>query len=94
MYADDIFLLSASRNGLQIMINDCNKFGSKMNLRFGTNSCPEKSKTKCLVFSKGKTNTQMIKNVELDGNELPWVSNVKHLGHVLQSSEAFQHSRY
>ena len=59
-----------------------------MNLRFGTNSCPEKSKTKCLVFSKGKTNTQMIKKVKLDGNELPWVSNVKHLGHVLQSNNS------
>ena len=40
IYADDIFLLSASRTGLQVMINMCEKFAERINLKFGTNSNP------------------------------------------------------
>ena len=36
IYADDIFLLSASRTGIQHMVNTCYNFTSKMNLNFGT----------------------------------------------------------
>ena len=50
IYADDIFLLSASRTGLQVMINICQRYTERLNLRFGTNPNPEKSKTKCIVF--------------------------------------------
>ena len=84
IYADDILLLSASRGGLQAMVNLCQKFISTRNLRFGTNSCPEKSKTKCIVFSKKSKDDSSLKPITLDGNNLPWVSKVKHLGHVLQ----------
>ena len=52
IYADDIFLLSASRTGLQVMIDLCQDFATKMNLKFGTNVNPDKSKTKCIVFSQ------------------------------------------
>ena len=51
-YADDIFLISGSRSGLQAMVNICQDFASSKNLQFSTNKDPEKSKTKCLVFSK------------------------------------------
>ena len=50
-YADDIFLLSASRSGLQAMVNLCQGFASRKNLKFSTNKNTEKSKTKCLIFS-------------------------------------------
>ena len=66
------------------MVNLCQKFISTRNLRFGTNSCPEKSKTKCIVFSKKSKDDSSLKPITLDGNNLPWVSKVKHLGHVLQ----------
>ena len=46
IYADDIFLLSASRNGLQAMINESHLFASKLNLKFGSNIIPDRSKTK------------------------------------------------
>ena len=52
IFADDIFLLSASRNGLQHMVNICSKFVSARNLKFGTNADPKRSKTKCIMFSK------------------------------------------
>ena len=66
------------------MVNVCQKFVSTRNLRFGTNACPEKSKTKCIVFSRKVKVQDSLKNITLDGNNLPWVSKVKHLGHILQ----------
>ena len=51
-YADDLFLVSASRTGLQAMVNLCQEFASSRNLQFSTNENHVKSKTKCLVFSK------------------------------------------
>ena len=84
IYADDIMLLSASRTGLQQMVTICQDYASKMNLKFGTNIKPEKSKTKCMIFSK-KGKSDSFKEIVLDGNALPWVNQVKHLGHTLQA---------
>ena len=44
IYADNILLLSASRNGLQAMVNLCENFVETRNLKFGTNTYPEESK--------------------------------------------------
>ena len=84
IYADDIFLLSASRTGLQVMINVSNEFASEMNLKFGTNIDPKKSKTKGIIFTKSRRTVDSTKELQLDGYSLPWVSQVDHLGHILQ----------
>ena len=84
IYADDIFLLSASRTGLQVMINVSNEFASEMNLKFGTNIDPKKSKTKGIIFTKSRRTVNSIKELQLDGYSLPWVSQVDHLGYILQ----------
>ena len=83
-YADDLFLLSASRSGLQVMVNLCQDFASSRNLKFSTDVNPEKSKTKCLVFSKKAKDRLNVLPVLLNGDPLPWVSQVKHLGNLLQ----------
>ena len=83
-YADDIFLLSASRSGLQTMVNLSQSFASKKSLKFSTNVNPDKSKTKCLIFSKKSKDRVGILPVLLDNAPLPWVSQVKHLGNLLQ----------
>ena len=85
IYADDIFLLSSSRNGLQAMINLSHDFASNLNLKFGTNANPEKSKTKCIMFARNRREKVQAKELVLDGHNLPWVSRVKHLGNTLQS---------
>ena len=85
IFADDIFLLSASRGGLQAMVDLCANFVSDRNLTFGTNINPQKSKTKCIVFSKRSRINANVLNIRLNANELPWVPHVKHLGHILQS---------
>ena len=41
-YADDILLLSGSRTGLQVLVETCAKFVKKKNLKFSTNTDPEK----------------------------------------------------
>ena len=52
VFADIIFLLSASRVGLQSLVKICDKFAFEQNLKFGTNSDSAKSKTKCIRFTK------------------------------------------
>ena len=83
-YADDLFLLSASRSGLQAMVNICHEFVGSKSLQFSTNENPVKSKTKCLIFSKKAEEGVNILPVKLSGVPLPWVSQVKHLGNMLQ----------
>ena len=89
-YADDLLLLSGSRNGLQEMVNTCAKFARKKNLKFSTNPDPVKSKTKCIVFSKNSRDRLNIAPVLLNGDPLPWVPQVKHLGNVLQSDNSMK----
>ena len=88
IFADDIFLLSASRNGLQALVDVCASFVSMRNLKFGTNVDPFKSKTKCIVFGKKSQQNFEPLNITLNGNQLPWVHQVKHLGHTLQSDNS------
>ena len=89
-YADDILLLSASRTGLQVLVETCAKFVRKKNLKFSTNANPEKSKTKCIVFSKNPRDRLQLAPVLLNDDPLPWVSQVKHLGNVLQSDNSMK----
>ena len=90
IFADDIILLSASRSGLQIMIDICQRFVSSRNLKFGTNVDPSKSKTKCIIFSMKNIVMSEVKQIELDGNNLPWVDNLKHLGHILEKDNSMK----
>ena len=88
VFADDIILLSATITGLQTMVDLCNKFTASRNLKFGTNSNAEKSKTKCIVFSKNKRDWKPIVAIKLNEDKLPWVDKVKHLGNVLQNDNS------
>ena len=88
VFADDIMLLSASRSGLQAMVDLCHDFAARKNLKFGTNPNPDKSKTKCIVFSKVKKDQLHLQPVLLNDDPLPWVTQVKHLGNLLQSDNS------
>ena len=90
IFADDIFLLSASRSGLQAMVNLCQEFVAARNLKFGTNTDPDKSKTKCIIFTKNKKTGPSPKQIMLNDDRLPWVTQVKHLGHMLQSDNSMR----
>ena len=89
-YADDILLLSASRSGLQEMVNICQRAVTQRNLSFGTNVDPNKSKTKCMVFFKKSFPLDSLKPIMLDGYQLPWVQSLNHLGHILQADNSMR----
>ena len=89
-YADDLFLLSASRMGLQAMMSECENFGQQYNLKFSTNEKIEKSKTKCIAFTKQKL--PVMAPIILDGKPLSWAHelnlSLNHLGNALQSNNS------
>ena len=73
-YADDLFLMCPTLDGLQKMLNVCEKYASDHNLCFSTDPDPNKSKTKCMAFLQKKRN---IRNLSLCGNPwstTPWVT--------------------
>ena len=72
-YADDLLLL----DGLQEMIKTCEIYGNDHNLTFSTNPITNKCKTKCLAFLK---KARSLRNLQLNGRDLPWVDVAKHLG--------------
>ena len=86
VYADDIILLSPSRMGLQAMMNICQKFAATHNLKFSTNRDPDKSKTKCIHFSRKRQN---LASITLNGDKLPWVESAKHVGNILERDNSF-----
>ena len=90
IFADDIFLLSVSRSGLQSLVDICQEFAMRKNLRFGTNPNPDKSKTKCIVFSKRAKDHLNLAPVKLAGVPLPWVKKVAHLGCTLESNNSMK----
>ena len=53
-YADGLFLMSPTLDGLQKMLQVCKHYAKDHNLRFNTNSNPDKSKTKCMAFLQKK----------------------------------------
>ena len=76
-YADDLLLLSPTLDGLQDMIKTCEIYGNDHNLTFSTNPIINKCKTKCLAFLKKE---RSLRNLQLNGRDLPWVDVAKHLG--------------
>ena len=83
VYADDIVLLSPSLDSLQNMVNTCSKYASKFHLIFSTHEDPQKSKTKCMAFSR---KTKKLRKIDLNGKALPWVIKVKHLGSTIKNN--------
>jgi endonuclease/exonuclease/phosphatase family metal-dependent hydrolase len=83
-YADDILLLSPTLDGLQDMVNTCSTYANTHNLSFSTNTNTAKCKTKCMAI----LNTEReLRNIKLNGNDLPWVSSAKHLGTLIENIE-------
>ena len=83
-YADDLFLLSPSLDGLQDMLKVCEQYAKKHNLAFSTNENSNKSKTKCMAFLHKE---RELRKLKLCGNDLPWVQKGKHLGVKIENKK-------
>lgn len=81
-YADDLFLLCPTLDGLQHMLRICERYAKEHNLSFSTDPNPQKSKTKCLAFL---LKDRALTCLNLCNNDLPWVSSAKHLGTKLEN---------
>ena len=81
-YSDDNLLLAPSPYALQQMLQVCESFAADHNMKFSTDVNPQKCKTKCIAFLKKNENLPEIK---LCGNSLPWVDQIKHLGHIVDN---------
>ena len=85
-FCDDLLLLAPTRDGMQVMIDTCERFAKKFNLKFSTDPDPSKSKSKCIFVCGSSKKKQKPVPLMLNGKELPWVESALHLGHVLHES--------
>ena len=73
------------------MVAICELFAKKKSLKFSTNADPVKSKTKCVIFSPLAKDRTGVTPIILNGDPLPWVGEVKHLGNIIQSDNSMKH---
>ena len=85
-FCDDILLLAPTRDGMQVMIDTCERFARKYNLQFSTDPDPSKSKSKCIFVCGLNRKKEEPVPLVLNGKDLPWVESALHLGHVLHES--------
>merc|ERR1719319_842968 len=71
-YADDNVLLSPTLDGLQEMLETCEKYAKEYNLKFSTDPNPKKCKTKCISFLY---KDRPLRKMRLCGDDLNWVPN-------------------
>ena len=93
-FCDDILLIAPTRDGMQVMLNTCERFALRNNLQFSTDPNPAKSKTKCIFMIGRKKNLPKPVPLILSGKELPWVATATHLGHELHESGSMDHDCY
>ena len=82
-YADDVLLIAPTRSAMQRMLYECEEFAKESNIIFSTNPVPAKSKSKCIFVVGKKMNLVKPAPLILCGQELPYVAQADHLGHVL-----------
>ena len=82
-YADDLILLSPSREVMAKMLDVCGSYAEKHNLVFSVDPVPARSKTKCLYMCGRTRNVSYPAPLFLCGTALPWVESATHLGHEL-----------
>ena len=79
-YADDITLLSPSLQGLQYMVNICEEYGKEFHVTFND------KQTTGMVFGASNGN---CKAIQVNGNNVDWVTNAKHLGNVVDNKLSY-----
>ena len=83
IFADDIILLSPARCSMKEMLNVCQTYASDHNLQFSVDPNPAKSKSKAIYMCGSLKNVVYPDNLKLYDQDLPWVQQADHLGHVL-----------
>ena len=79
-FSDDDILIALSHSALQTMVEIMENLCSEHGLWFSTDPISGKSKTKCISWTKTK---RELLSIILDGNGLPWVDQINHLGNII-----------
>ena len=90
-YADDLVLIAPSRHAMQLMLDVCEDYAARYNIKFSTDADPSKSKTKCIFMIGNSRNIAKPVPLQLCGRDLPWVESATHLGHELHCSGTMDH---
>ena len=86
-YADDVTLMSPTREGLQKMVSICESYFSHLGIKISVDRDITKSKTKCMVFP----DTYQPAPIKLYDLQVPFVKTSEHLGHVISNDENTEH---
>ena len=70
-FHDDLLLLSPCRDGMQLMLDTCQRFAQRYNLQFSTDPNPVKSKTKCIFVCGQARKPRKPVLLVLYGKDLP-----------------------
>ena len=70
-FCDDILLLAPTRDGMQVMIDTCERFARKYKLKFSTDPDPSKSKSKCIFVCGLNRKKEKPVPLVLNGKDLP-----------------------
>ena len=84
-YADNLLVLSPSRDGTQKLVDLASEYAREYLISFSTNPNPSKSKMKAIYFQSSKT-IFPPKNIMLNGDRPPWVDQAKHLGNTVDKT--------
>ncbi|XP_063535970.1 uncharacterized protein LOC134745820 [Cydia strobilella] len=76
-YADDMVLLSPSVGGIRILIEKCESYAQKHNLRYNV------AKSEYMVFKAGSRCPSYVPPIRLNGEQLRRVYSFKYLGHLI-----------
>ena len=76
-YADDITLICSRLRGINGMLQICAKFAEIFSLTF---NC---KKSMCIKFGDNVNVNEIIK---LNGSQIPWVKEIKHLGNYVNKT--------
>ena len=75
---------------LQSMVKECEVFANETGLSFSVNPVVEKSKTKCIIFSRKNIDDKKIPKIILNSLPLPWVKDLLHLGNTVECDNSFK----
>ena len=91
MFADDVLLIAPTRNAMQRMLEELERFAEESNITFSTDPVPMRSKSKCIYVVGSNSNREKPAPLVLCGNELPWVDQADHLGCTITSNGSMDH---
>ena len=87
LFADDVILACPSRMASQILLNVFEEWSNKFGVTFSTDPVPAKSKTKAMRVTGGLDTAEDLAPLILNGQKLPYVHKIVHLGHTFTSDE-------